>query len=83
MYLLNFSLTVFCFIWFYLVLFLPVFVVGLLVLSMCIEALVSGVLCGVFISLFPVTFIMGRTSKDSNLPNVPLLEGHEDASLAV
>lgn len=36
---------------------LPVFVVGLLVLSMCIEALVSGVLCGVFISLFPMKFL--------------------------
>jgi hypothetical protein len=58
-YVLNFSLAVFCFIWFSLVLFLPVFVVELLILSMFVEALVCGVLCGVFISLFPVPFIMG------------------------
>jgi hypothetical protein len=38
MYLLNFSLTIFCIIWFYLVLFLLVFVVELLVLSMFVEA---------------------------------------------
>jgi hypothetical protein len=58
MYLLNFSLTVFCFIWFYLVLCLPVFVIELLVLSMLVKGLVCGGLCGVFISLFIVFHII-------------------------
>jgi hypothetical protein len=44
MYLLNFSVTVFCFIWFYLVLFLLVFVVELLVRSMFVEALIYKIL---------------------------------------
>jgi hypothetical protein len=41
--------------------FLPVFVVKLLVLSLFVEALICGVLCGVFISLFPVTFLWACT----------------------
>jgi hypothetical protein len=43
------------------VLFLPVFVVELFLLSLFVEALTYGVLCGVFISLFPVKFLLACT----------------------
>jgi hypothetical protein len=52
------------------VLFLPVFVVELLVLPMFVQALVCGVLCVVFISLFPVTFIMGVCSCLNAMSNI-------------
>jgi hypothetical protein len=35
----------------------PTCVVELCPLSLCVGALIYGVLCGVFISLFPVTFL--------------------------
>jgi hypothetical protein len=65
-YLLNFSLAVPCFIWFYLVLFLHVFVAELLVLSMFVEALVC-VRVRVRVSLgsrMPITALIVNVTKD-------------------
>jgi hypothetical protein len=55
------------------VLFLPVFVVEVLVLSMFVEALVCSVLCAVFISLFSVTCIMGVYSCLNAMSNINIV----------